>query len=75
MCFSVIGSKDRSLMKKENCMKPTISKKFAVLLLAMGCVAASASSLINYTIFTEPSFLFLSLLGLGMIALGRLRRA
>lgn len=56
-------------------MKPTTSKKFAVLLLALGCAAASASSLTDYTIFTEPSFLFLSLLGLGTIALGRLRRA
>ena len=56
-------------------MKPTISKKFAVLLLTLGCAAASASSLTNYSIFTDPSFLFLSLLGLGIIALGRLRRA
>ncbi|MES2675469.1 MAG: hypothetical protein V4660_14605 [Pseudomonadota bacterium] len=56
-------------------MKPTISKIVAVVLLAVGCVAVSASSSINYTIFTEPSFLLLSLLGLGMIALGRLRRA
>lgn len=56
-------------------MKPTISKIFAVVLLALGCVAVSASSLINYTIVTEPSFLLLSLLGLGVAALGRLRRA
>ncbi|MES2826185.1 MAG: hypothetical protein V4732_21505 [Pseudomonadota bacterium] len=56
-------------------MKPTISKIFAVVLLTLGCVVVSASSLINYTIFTEPSFLLLSLLGLGMIALGWLRRA
>ncbi len=56
-------------------MKLLHGKKFAALLLVLGCVAVSASSLMNYSFFTDPSFLFLSLLGLGMIALGTLRQA
>lgn len=54
-------------------MNLTHSKKAAAVFLALGGVAVSASTLSNST--AEPSFLFLGLLGLGIFALGRLRRA
>ena len=55
-------------------MKLMYIEKATAMLLVVFVVSASVSSLKDFTVFTESSYLFLSLLGLGLIALGRLRR-
>ncbi len=56
-------------------MKVTHIKKSTVLLFVIICLSANVVTFNDFSMFTEPSYLFLSLLGLGLIALGKLRRA
>jgi hypothetical protein len=53
-------------------MKLSFIKKIAALLIVVG-VVVSVNSVTNFTLFTETSYLFMGLLGLGVMALGRLR--
>ena len=59
--------------KKECIMKIIFNKKFIAVILASVSVCTSANSVSDYIILTEPSYLLLSLLGCGLLALRRLR--
>ncbi len=56
-------------------MKVPHIKKSTVLLVVIIGISANVSTFNDFSMFTKPSYLFLSLLGLGLIALGKLRQA
>jgi hypothetical protein len=54
-------------------MKSFFSKKMIFLTFVVVAISASAQTLTDYAVRAEPTFLLLCLLGLGVLALGRLR--